>query len=111
LGGGPLVASWRRRFSAVWVEREHVEMVADRLLLKEDADAAALRQRGIGKEDVSAHQYRALRFETEVADVAGPDGEVGPMTTSSRLMAQAAREVRFWPEELGLVVDGRLENE
>jgi pyruvate/2-oxoglutarate dehydrogenase complex dihydrolipoamide dehydrogenase (E3) component len=90
-----------------------VEM-ADRLLLKEDADAAALVTARLQAEGVSVHTaHRALRFESEKSLVVeGPQGEKS--IAYDDIIIAVGRKPRvsgFGLEELGLVVDGQLEND
>jgi pyruvate/2-oxoglutarate dehydrogenase complex dihydrolipoamide dehydrogenase (E3) component len=84
LGGGPIGCELAQAFQRLGSKVTIVEM-ADRLLLKEDADAAALVTARLQAEGVTVHTaHRALRFEA-----------------GKTLVVEA----------LGLVVDGQLEND
>jgi pyruvate/2-oxoglutarate dehydrogenase complex dihydrolipoamide dehydrogenase (E3) component len=88
--------------------------MAERLLMKEDADAAALVTARLEAEGVSVlNNHRAVRFAASKAlYVAGPDGEV-EIAYDDIIIAvgRKPRVAGFGLEELGLIVDGRLDND
>ncbi|MDP4758105.1 MAG: FAD-dependent oxidoreductase [Sphingorhabdus sp.] len=113
LGGGPIGCELAQAFQRLGSKVTIVEM-ADRLLLKEDADAAALVTARLQAEGVSVHTaHRALRFEPRKAlVVAGPQGEKS--IAYDDIIIAVGRKPRvsgFGLEELGLVVDGQLAND
>ena len=113
LGGGPIGCELAQAFQRLGSHVTVVEM-ADRLLLKEDADAAFLVTARLQAEGVSVRTgHRALRFETgKTLIVAGPEGEVAvPYDDIIIAVGRKPRVSGFGLEELGLVVDGRLEND
>lgn len=77
LGGGPIGCELAQAFQRLGSNVTIIEM-AERLLLKEDADAAALVTAALKGEGVSIlNNHRAVRFEADKAlCVAGPDGAV-----------------------------------
>lgn len=113
LGGGPIGCELAQAFQRLGSKVTIVEM-ADRLLLKEDADAAALVTARLQAEGVTVHTaHRALRFESGKALVVeGPQGEKS--IAYDDIIIAVGRKPRvsgFGLEELGLVVDGQLEND
>jgi pyruvate/2-oxoglutarate dehydrogenase complex dihydrolipoamide dehydrogenase (E3) component len=112
LGGGPIGCELAQAFQRLGSEVSIVEM-AERLLLKEDADAAALVTAQLEAEGVSVlTEHKALRFEGKSVTVAGPDGE--KQIAYDDIIIAVGRKSRisgFGLEELGLVVGGRLEND
>ena len=113
LGGGPIGCELAQAFQRLGSKVTIVEM-ADRLLLKEDADAAALVTARLQAEGVSVHTaHRALRFEPrKTLVVEGPQGEKS--IAYDDIIIAVGRKPRvsgFGLEELGLVVDGQLEND
>jgi pyruvate/2-oxoglutarate dehydrogenase complex dihydrolipoamide dehydrogenase (E3) component len=113
LGGGPIGCELAQAFQRLGSHVTIVEM-AERLLLKEDADAAALVTAQLLAEGVSVlTQHKALRFEGgKNLVVAGPEGE--KHISFDDVIIAVGRKPRvsgFGLEELGLVVDGRLEND
>ena len=113
LGGGPIGCELAQAFQRLGSKVTIVEM-ADRLLLKEDADAAALVTVRLQAEGVSVHTaHRALRFESgKTLVVEGPQGEKS--IAYDDIIIAVGRKPRvsgFGLEELGLVVDGQLEND
>ena len=113
LGGGPIGCELAQAFQRLGSQVTIVEM-ADRLLLKEDADAAALVTARLESEGVSIlTNHRALRFEAaKRLVVAGPNGEVA--VAYDDIIIAVGRKPRvsgFGLEELGLLVDGRMEND
>ncbi|WP_395634515.1 dihydrolipoyl dehydrogenase family protein [Sphingorhabdus sp.] len=113
LGGGPIGCELAQAFQRLGSKVTIVEM-ADRLLLKEDADAAALVTARLQAEGVSVQTaHRALRFESgKSLVVEGPQGEKS--IAYDDIIIAVGRKPRvsgFGLEELGLVVDGQLEND
>ena len=113
LGGGPIGCELAQAFQRLGSKVTIVEM-ADRLLLKEDADAAALVTARLQAEGVTVHTaHRALRFEAgKTLVVEGPQGEKS--IAYDDIIIAVGRKPRvsgFGLEELGLVVDGQLAND
>ena len=113
LGGGPIGCELAQAFQRLGSKVTIVEM-ADRLLLKEDADAAALVTARLQAEGVTIHTaHRAVRFEAgKTLVVEGPQGEKS--IAYDDIIIAVGRKPRvsgFGLEELGLVVDGQLEND
>ena len=113
LGGGPIGCELAQAFQRLGSKVTIVEM-ADRLLLKEDADAAALVTARLQAEGVTIHTaHRAVRFEAgKSLVVAGPQGEKS--IAYDDIIIAVGRKPRvsgFGLEELGLVVGGQLEND
>ena len=110
MGGGPigceLAQSFQRLGSAVTI----VEM-AERLLAKEDPQAAAIVEAQLRSEGVDIKLgHKAIRFEDgKKLIIAGPEGE--DAIAYDDLIIAVGRKPRvsgFGLEELGVVVDGRL---
>ena len=113
LGGGPIGCELAQAFQRLGSKVTIVEM-ADRLLLKEDADAAALVTARLQAEGVSVHTaHRAVRFASgKTLVVAGPQGEKS--IAYDDIIIAVGRKPRvsgFGLEELGLVVGGQLAND
>ncbi len=113
LGGGPIGCELAQAFQRLGSQVTIVEM-AERLLLKEDADAAALVTTQLQAEGVAVLTgHKALRFEGgKNLVVEGPDGE--KQIGFDDIIIAVGRKPRvagFGLEELGLVVEGRLEND
>lgn len=113
LGGGPIGCELAQAFQRLGSKVTIVEM-ADRLLLKEDADAAALVTARLQSEGVSVHTaHRALRFASgKTLVVEGPQGEKS--IAYDDIIIAVGRKPRvsgFGLEELGLVVGGQLAND
>ncbi len=113
LGGGPIGCELAQAFQRLGSKVTIVEM-ADRLLLKEDADAAALVTARLQAEGVTVQTaHRAVRFEAgKTLVVEGPQGEKS--IAYDDIIIAVGRKPRvsgFGLEELGLVVDGQLEND
>lgn len=113
LGGGPIGCELAQAFQRLGSQVIIVEM-ADRLLLKEDADAAALVTARLQAEGVTIHTaHRAVRFEPgKSLVVEGPQGATS--IAYDDIIIAVGRKPRvsgFGLEELGLVVDGKLEND
>jgi pyruvate/2-oxoglutarate dehydrogenase complex dihydrolipoamide dehydrogenase (E3) component len=113
LGGGPIGCELAQAFQRLGSNVTIIEM-AERLLMKEDADAAALVTARLEAEGVSVlNNHRAVRFAASKAlYVAGPDGEV-EIAYDDIIIAvgRKPRVAGFGLEELGLIVDGRLDND
>lgn len=112
LGGGPIGCELAQAFQRLGSQVTIVEM-ADRLLLKEDADAAALVTAQLQGEGVSVLTgHKALRFEGKSVTVAGPDWE-STIAFDDIIIAvgRKPRVTGFGLEELGLVVEGKLDND
>jgi pyruvate/2-oxoglutarate dehydrogenase complex dihydrolipoamide dehydrogenase (E3) component len=113
LGGGPIGCELAQAFQRLGSQVTVVEM-AERLLLKEDADAAALVTMQLQADGVSVlTRHKAQRFDgSKALVVAGPDGE--KQIGFDDIIIAVGRKPRvsgFGLEELGLVVEGRLEND
>lgn len=113
LGGGPIGCELAQAFQRLGSQVTIVEM-ANRLLLKEDADAAALITEKLKAEGVDIRiGHKAVRFESgKTLVVDGPDGEAA--IAYDDILIAVGRKPRisgFGLEELGVVVDGRLEND
>ncbi|WP_333570112.1 dihydrolipoyl dehydrogenase family protein [Sphingorhabdus sp.] len=113
LGGGPIGCELAQAFQRLGSKVTIVEM-ADRLLLKEDADAAAVVTARLQAEGVSVHTaHRAVRFASgKTLVVEGPQGEK-PIAYDDIIIAvgRKPRVSGFGLEELGLVVGGQLAND
>jgi pyruvate/2-oxoglutarate dehydrogenase complex dihydrolipoamide dehydrogenase (E3) component len=113
LGGGPIGCELAQAFQRLGAQVTIVEM-ADRLLLKEDADAAVLVTKQLQSEGVSVlTQHKALRFESgKTLIVEAPDGEISIAFDDIIIaVGRKPRVAGFGLEELGLVVEGRLETD
>lgn len=113
LGGGPIGCELAQAFQRLGSQVTIVEM-AERLLLKEDADAAALVTAQLQAEGVAVLTgHKALRFEGgKNLVIEGPDGE--KQIGFDDIIIAVGRKPRvagFGLEELGLVVEGKLEND
>ena len=113
LGGGPIGCELAQAFQRLGSQVTIVEM-AQRLLLKEDADAAALVTARLQAEGVRVlTQHKALRFETgKNLVVAGPDAD--KTIAFDDIIIAVGRKPRvsgFGLEDLGLVIDGKLRND
>ena len=113
LGGGPIGCELAQAFQRLGAQVTIIEM-ADRLLLKEDADAAALITEKLKAEGVDIRvRHKAVRFDSgKRLVVDGPDGEA--VLAYDDIIIAVGRQPRvsgFGLEELGVVVDGRLEND
>ena len=113
LGGGPIGCELAQAFQRLGSHVTIVEM-AERLLLKEDADAAALVTACLESEGVTVlNNHRALRFAAgKNLVVNGPEGET-TIAYDDIIIAvgRTPRVAGFGLEELGLIVDGQLEND
>ena len=113
LGGGPIGCELAQAFQRLGSQVTVVEM-AERLLLKEDGDAAALVTAQLQAEGVAVLTgHKALRFEGgKNLVIEGPDGE--KQIGFDDIIIAVGRKPRvagFGLEELGLVVEGKLEND
>lgn len=113
LGGGPIGCELAQAFQRLGAQVTIIEM-ANRLLLKEDADAAALITEKLSGEGVDIRvEHKAVRFEpNKTLVVEGPDGEAS--IAYDDIVIAVGRKPRisgFGLEELGLIVDGRLDND
>ncbi|WP_343032719.1 dihydrolipoyl dehydrogenase family protein [Sphingorhabdus profundilacus] len=110
LGGGPIGCELAQSFQRLGSQVTLVEM-AERLLLKEEADAAALVTEHLhadGVEILTGH--KAVRFETNKCLIV--EGSQGERTLAyDDVLIAVGRKPRiagFGLEELGLVIDGKL---
>jgi pyruvate/2-oxoglutarate dehydrogenase complex dihydrolipoamide dehydrogenase (E3) component len=110
LGGGPIGCELAQAFQRLGSQVTIIEM-AERLMLKEDAEAAALVEASLRKEGVDIRtSHKAVRFETKgQLVIAGPGGEL-TLEYDDIIIAvgRRARVSGFGLEELGLVRDGKL---
>jgi pyruvate/2-oxoglutarate dehydrogenase complex dihydrolipoamide dehydrogenase (E3) component len=110
LGGGPIGCELAQAFQRLGSQVTLIEM-ADRLMLKEDADAASLVEQSLRSDRVDVRTaHKALRFEGKgQLIVSGPDGETA-IDHDDIIIAigRRARVAGFGLEELGLVQDGKL---
>jgi len=112
LGGGPIGCELAQAFQRLGSKVSLVEM-ASRLLLKEDADAAGLVAIQLKSDGVSIlTDHKALRFEQGSIVVEGSDGEKSiPFDDLIIAVGRKPRVSGFGLEELGLVVEGKLESD
>ena len=113
LGGGPIGCELAQAFQRLGSQVTIVEM-ADRLLLKEEADAAALVTEQLQSEGVSVlTRHKALRFEGgKVLVVEGSEREKSVAFDDIIIaVGRKPRVTGFGLEELGLVVEGKLETD
>jgi pyruvate/2-oxoglutarate dehydrogenase complex dihydrolipoamide dehydrogenase (E3) component len=110
LGGGPIGCELAQAFQRLGSQVTIIEM-AERLMLKEDAEAAALVEEALRNEGIDIRTgHTALRFEGKGRLViAGPGGEL-TLDHDDIIIAigRRARVSGFGLEELGLVRDGKL---
>lgn len=113
LGGGPIGCELAQAFQRLGAQVTIIEMT-DRLLLKEDVDAADLVSEKLKAEGVDIRvRHKAVRFESgKTLVVEGPGGEAS-IAYDDIIMAvgRKPRVSGFGLEELGVVVDGRMEND
>jgi pyruvate/2-oxoglutarate dehydrogenase complex dihydrolipoamide dehydrogenase (E3) component len=112
LGGGPIGCELAQAFQRLGSQVTIIEM-AERLLLKEDADAAALVTAQLQSDGVSVlTKHKALGFAGNSVTVEGPDGErTIPFDDIIIAVGRKPRVAGFGLEELGLVVEGKLAND
>jgi pyruvate/2-oxoglutarate dehydrogenase complex dihydrolipoamide dehydrogenase (E3) component len=113
LGGGPVGCELAQAFQRLGSQVTIVEM-AERLLLKEDTDAANLVTVQLQAEGITVlTQHTALRFEAgKVLIATGPDGE--KLISFDDIIIAVGRKPRvagFGLEQLGLVTRGKLQND
>jgi pyruvate/2-oxoglutarate dehydrogenase complex dihydrolipoamide dehydrogenase (E3) component len=110
LGGGPIGCELAQAFQRLGAQVTIVEM-AERLMLKEDAEAAALVEASLKAEGVDIRaNHKAVRFDTKgQLVIAEPDSE-STLEYDDIIIAvgRRARVSGFGLEELGLVKNGRL---
>ena len=113
LGGGPIGCELAQAFQRLGSQVTIVEM-ADRLLLKEEADAAALVTASLTADGVAVLTgHKALRFEVaKKLVIAVPAGEQN-LDYDDVIIAvgRTPRVTGFGLEELGLIVEGKLETD
>ena len=110
LGGGPIGCELAQSFQRLGSQVTVVEM-AERLLLKEEEDAASLVTGQLTAEGVRVLTgHKAVRFEDgKVLIVQGPDAEMKlPYDDVIIAVGRKPRVSGFGLEDLGLVVDGKL---
>jgi pyruvate/2-oxoglutarate dehydrogenase complex dihydrolipoamide dehydrogenase (E3) component len=110
LGGGPIGCELAQAFQRLGSQVTLVEM-AERLMLKEDAEAAALVEASLRAEGVSIRTgHKAVRFEGKGRLVLAGLASESAHEFDDILIAigRRARVTGFGLEELGLVKDGRL---
>ena len=110
LGGGPIGCELAQAFQRLGSQVTLVEM-ADRLMLKEDADAAALVTETLKQEGVDVRiRHKAVRFDSGKQLVVEAEGKQSAIAYDEVIIAvgRKARVSGFGLEELGLVVDGRM---
>lgn len=110
LGGGPIGCELAQAFQRLGSQVTLVEM-ADRLMLKEDAEAAALVTTTLKQEGVDVRTgHKAVRFDAGQQLVVDSAGGQSAIAYDDLIIAvgRRARVTGFGLEELGLLVDGRL---
>lgn len=110
LGGGPIGCELAQAFQRLGSQVTLVEM-ADRLMLKEDAEAATLVTETLRLEGVDVRTgHKAVRFDAGKQLVVEAAGVPSVIAYDDVIIAvgRKARVTGFGLEELGLVVDGRL---
>ena len=112
LGGGPIGCELAQAFQRLGSQVTLIEM-ASRLLSKEDPDAAALGAAQLQTDGVSVLTgHKALRFEQGRIIVLGPDDEKSIRFDDVIIaVGRKPRVSGFGLEELGLVVEGKLESD
>ena len=113
LGGGPIGCELAQAFGRLGSQVTIVEM-AERLLLKEDGDAAALVTEQLQSEGVLVlASHKALRFDGgKCLIVQGPDGEKSIAFDDIIIaVGRKPRVTGFGLEELGLVIEGKIETD
>lgn len=110
LGGGPIGCELAQAFQRLGSQVTLVEM-ADRLMLKEDAEAAALVTETLRQEGVDVRTgHKAVRFDAGKQLLVEAAGTQTAIAYDDLIIAvgRKARVTGFGLEELGLLVDGRL---
>ena len=110
LGGGPIGCELAQSFQRLGSQATIVEM-ADRLLGKEDEDAAALIEAHLRDEGVKLLLgHKAVRFENGKSLIVENAGEESTVEYDEIIVAvgRRARVTGFGLEELGLLEDGKL---
>ncbi len=110
MGGGPIGCELAQSFQRLGAQVTIIEM-AERLLAKEDADAAGIIETHLRGEGVDIRLgHKALRVEAGKTLIAqGPDGEVAaPYDALIVAVGRRARVTGFGLEELGLLEEGAL---
>jgi len=110
LGGGPIGCELAQAFQRLGSDVTLVEM-AERLLLKEDAEAAAIITQCLQQDGVRVLTgHRAVQFDGKSLTVEN-DGERTTLAFDDIIVAtgRRARITGFGLEELGLVENGRLQ--
>ncbi len=113
LGGGPIGCELAQAFQRLGSQVTVVE-IADRLLLKEEADAAALVTESLKADGVAVLTgHQALRFESsKKLVIVGPAGErVLEYDDIVIAVGRKPRVTGFGLEGLGLIVEGSLETD
>lgn len=110
LGGGPIGCELAQSFQRLGAQVTLVEL-ADRLLLKEEAEAAALVMESLradGVEILTGH--KAVRFEPDKRLIVEASAGLRQIIYDDVIIAMGRkpRVCGFGLEELGLVVDGKL---
>ena len=110
LGGGPIGCELAQAFQRLGSQVTIVEM-ADRLMLKEDLEAAAMVEAALKAEGVDVRtNHKAVRLDGKgQLVISGPEAEL-TLEYDDIIIAvgRRARVSGFGLEELGLVRDGRL---
>ncbi|MEQ1550930.1 FAD-dependent oxidoreductase [Sphingorhabdus sp.] len=110
LGGGPIGCELAQAFQRLGSQVTLVEM-ADRLMLKEDAEAAALVTETLKQEGVDVCiGHKAIRFNAGKQLLVEAAAVQSAVAYDDLIIAvgRKARVTGFGLEELGLLVDGRL---
>jgi pyruvate/2-oxoglutarate dehydrogenase complex dihydrolipoamide dehydrogenase (E3) component len=110
LGGGPIGCELAQAFQRLGSQVTLVEM-ADRLMLKEDAEVAALVEAALRSEGVDIRTgHKALRFDGKGQLIVAAYGKESSLDYDDIIIAigRRARVTGFGLEELGLVTDGKL---
>jgi pyruvate/2-oxoglutarate dehydrogenase complex dihydrolipoamide dehydrogenase (E3) component len=110
LGGGPIGCELAQAFQRLGAQVTIVEM-AERLMLKEDPESAALVEATLRAEGVDIRTgHKAIRFEGKGRLVVAGPGAESAVEYEDIIIAvgRRARVSGFGLEELGLVKDGKL---
>ncbi len=113
LGGGPIGCELAQAFQRLGSQVTIIEM-AERLLLKEDADAAALVTAQLQSEGVSVlTRHKALAFRGQIGDGRGAGWREGrlPLTTSSSRSGANRGLLVLASKSWGLSLTASLEND